>query len=55
MFVDVTIPQYNLDVTQLEAALSPKTRAIMAAHTLGNPFDDLTAVKAFCEAQPLAY
>ena len=52
VFVDVTIPQYNLDVSQLEAALSPKTRAVMAAHTLGNPFD-LSAVKAFCERHHL--
>ena len=48
VFVDVTIPQYNIDVTQLEAALSEKTKAVMIAHTLGNPFD-LRAVKAFCE------
>lgn len=47
VFVDVTIPQYNIDVTQLEAALSPKTKAVMIAHTLGNPFD-LRAVKEFC-------
>lgn len=47
VFVDVTIPQYNLDVTQLEKALSTKTKAVMAAHTLGNPFD-LKAVKDFC-------
>ena len=47
VFVDVTIPQYNIDVTQLEAAVSPKTKAVMLAHTLGNPFD-LTEVKAFC-------
>ena len=52
VFVDVTIPQYNIDVTQLEAALSPKTKAVMIAHTLGNPFD-LKAVKAFCEKQNL--
>ena len=39
VFVDVTIPQYNIDVTQLEAALSDKTKAVMIAHTLGNPFD----------------
>ena len=52
VFVDVTIPQYNLDVNQLEAALSPKTRAVMAAHTLGNPFD-LGVVKAFCEKHNL--
>ena len=48
VFVDVTIPQYNIDVTMLEAALSEKTKAVMIAHTLGNPFD-LGAVKAFCE------
>ncbi len=47
VFVDVTIPQYNIDVTQLEAALSPKTKAVMIAHTLGNPFN-LKAVKDFC-------
>ncbi|MBM6900936.1 aminotransferase class V-fold PLP-dependent enzyme, partial [Gemmiger formicilis] len=39
VFVDVTVPQYNIDVTKLEAALSPKTKAVMIAHTLGNPFD----------------
>ena len=39
VFVDVTIPQYNVDVSQLEAALSDKTKAVMLAHTLGNPFD----------------
>jgi CDP-6-deoxy-D-xylo-4-hexulose-3-dehydrase len=48
VFVDVTIPQYNIDVAQLEAAISTKTKAVMIAHTLGNPFD-LNAVKAFCE------
>lgn len=47
VFVDVTIPQYNIDVTMLEAALSKRTKAVMIAHTLGNPFD-LGAVKAFC-------
>ncbi len=47
VFVDVTIPQYNIDVTKLEAALSDKTKAVMLAHTLGNPFD-LAAVKSFC-------
>lgn len=44
VFVDVTIPQYNIDVTKLEEAYSEKTKAVMIAHTLGNPFD-LTAVK----------
>lgn len=52
VFVDVTIPQYNLDVHQLEAALSDKTKAVMAAHTLGNPFD-LQSVKNFCEKHNL--
>ena len=52
VFVDVTIPQYNIDVTKLEAALSDKTRAVMIAHTLGNPFD-LAAVKAFCDKHGL--
>ena len=52
VFVDVTIPQYNIDVTQLESALSPKTKAVMIAHTLGNPFD-IKAVKAFCDKHNL--
>ena len=52
VFVDVTVPQYNIDVTQLEAALSEKTKAVMIAHTLGNPFD-LKAVKAFCDKHNL--
>ena len=52
VFVDVTIPQYNIDVTKLEAAYSEKTKAIMIAHTLGNPFD-LKAVKNFCDKHNL--
>ena len=48
VFVDVTIPQYNIDVSQLENARSEKTKAVMIAHTLGNPFD-LAAVKSFCD------
>ena len=52
VFVDVTIPQYNVDVSLLEAALSDKTRAVMVAHTLGNPFD-LAAVKRFCDKHNL--
>ena len=52
VFVDITIPQYNIDVTMLEAALSEKTKAVMIAHTLGNPFD-LAAVKKFCDAHDL--
>ncbi len=52
VFVDVTIPQYNIDVSLLEQALSEKTKAVMIAHTLGNPFD-LRAVKAFCDSHNL--
>ncbi len=52
VFLDVTIPQYNIDVSQLENALSSKTKAVMIAHTLGNPFD-LGAVKAFCDKHNL--
>ena len=52
VFVDVTIPQYNIDVTMLEKALSEKTKAVMIAHTLGNPFD-LGAVKEFCDKHNL--
>lgn len=47
VFVDVTIPQYNIDVSKLEKALSPKTKAVMIAHTLGNPFD-IKIVREFC-------
>lgn len=52
VFVDVTIPQYNIDVTMLEKALSDRTKAVMLAHTLGNPFD-LSAVKSFCDRHGL--
>lgn len=52
VFVDVTIPQYNIDVTKLEEALSEKTKVVMIAHTLGNPFD-LKAVKDFCDRHNL--
>ena len=52
VFVDISLPTYNIDVTRLEAALSPRTRAVMLAHTLGNPFD-LAAVKSFCDRQGL--
>lgn len=48
VFVDVTIPTYNIDCSQLENALSDKTKAVMVAHTLGNPFD-LKYVKDFCD------
>lgn len=52
VFVDVTVPQYNIDVTILEEALSEKTKAVMIAHTLGNPFD-LREVKNFCDKHSL--
>lgn len=52
VFVDVTIPQYNIDVHRLEGALSEKTKAVMLAHTLGNPFD-LKSVKEFCDRHGL--
>lgn len=48
VFVDVTVPQYNVDVSQLEGARSSRTKAVVLAHTLGNPFD-LRAVKDFCD------
>ena len=52
VFVDVTIPQYNIDCRMLEQALSPKTKAVMIAHTLGNPFD-LKQVRDFCDKHHL--
>lgn len=52
VFADVTVPQYNIDASMLENALSGKTKAVMLAHTLGNPFD-IGAVKAFCERYDL--
>ncbi|MBQ9580471.1 MAG: lipopolysaccharide biosynthesis protein RfbH [Lachnospiraceae bacterium] len=52
VFVDVTIPQYNIDVSYLEKALSPKTKAVIIAHTLGNPFN-IAAVSAFCKEHNL--
>ena len=52
VFVDVTVPQYNIDVKRLELALSSKTKAVMIAHTLGNPFD-LKTVKEFCDKHNL--
>lgn len=52
VFVDITVPQYNIDVARLEEALSDKTKAVMIAHTLGNPFD-LRAVKEFCDKHNL--
>ena len=52
VFVDMAIPEYNIDVTQLEAALSPKTKAIMLAHSLGNPFN-LQVIVDFCRKHQL--
>lgn len=52
VFVDVTLPGYNIDCSQLEAALSVKTKAVMIAHTLGNPFD-LRRIKTFCDKHGL--
>jgi CDP-6-deoxy-D-xylo-4-hexulose-3-dehydrase len=52
VFVDVRPETYDIDPAQLPAALSPRTRAVMVAHTLGNPFD-VTAVKSFADAHDL--
>lgn len=50
--MDITIPEYDIDVTRLEEAFSDKTKAVMIAHSLGNPFN-LEAVKAFCDKHGL--
>lgn len=52
VFADVGIPSYNIDAEQLEELLSPKTKAVMLAHTLGNTFD-IAAVSAFCKKHTL--
>ncbi len=52
VFLDITLPTYNIDVSRLEEALSSRTRAVMVAHTLGNPFD-LQAVTSFCKTHDL--
>lgn len=52
VFLDMTVPQYNIDVSQLEQSLSDKTKAVMIAHTLGNPFD-LKSVREFCDKHGL--
>lgn len=52
VFVDINIPTYNININALENALSDKTKAVMIAHTLGNPFD-LESVKAFCDKNNL--
>ncbi len=66
VFLDITVPTYNVDVSQLEAAYSDRTRAVMLAHTLGNPFDldsvtefvrrhDLWLVEDCCDAVGATY
>lgn len=52
VFLDITIPSYNIDVSMLEDAVSEKTKAVMLAHTLGNPFDVKT-IRSFCDAHGL--
>lgn len=52
VFVDMTVPQYNIDVTKLEEALTEKTKCVMIAHTLGNPFD-IKSVREFCDKHNL--
>ena len=52
VFVDIDIPTYNIDASQIEAAITPKTKAIMLAHTLGNPYN-LGVIKALCEKYQL--
>lgn len=52
VFIDVTLPKYNIDTSRLEEALSEKTKAVMLAHTLGNPFN-IKIVKSFCDKHNL--
>jgi CDP-4-dehydro-6-deoxyglucose reductase, E1 len=52
VFVDIELPSYNMDCSRLDEAISPKTKAVMAAHTMGNPFD-LKTVRDFCEKHRL--
>ena len=52
VFLDVEIPTYNIDVSKLEHAISPKTKAVFIAHTLGNPFN-LAAIRQFCDQHNL--
>ncbi len=52
VFLDITVPTYNIDVSRLEEAWSERTKAVMIAHTLGNPFN-VAAVKAFCKKHNL--
>ena len=52
VFIDMTLPQYNADVSQLEAALTDRTKVVMLAHTLGNPFD-IEKIRKFCDENEL--
>ena len=52
VFVDITIPEYDIDTNRLEDALSQKTKAVVIAHSLGNPFN-IKAVKSFCDRHGL--
>jgi CDP-6-deoxy-D-xylo-4-hexulose-3-dehydrase len=52
VFVDVELGTYNIDASKIEAAISPKTKAIMLAHTLGNPYN-LSAIKEICQKHNL--
>jgi CDP-6-deoxy-D-xylo-4-hexulose-3-dehydrase len=52
VFVDITLPSYNIDIKMLDEALSPNTRAVFLAHTLGNPFD-IASIKRFCDKNKL--
>ncbi|MDR1196016.1 MAG: lipopolysaccharide biosynthesis protein RfbH [Endomicrobium sp.] len=52
VFVDISVPEYNIDVNMLQKALTKKTKAVMIAHTLGNPFN-LNKVKSFCKKNNL--
>lgn len=52
VFLDVTVPEYNIDISRLEEALTDKTKAVMLAHTLGNPFN-LQYIRDFCDSHGL--
>lgn len=52
VFLDVTVPEYNIDISRLEEALTDKTKAVMLAHTLGNPFN-LQYIRDFCDLHGL--
>ncbi len=54
VFVDVRLDDYNVDPDALEAAVGPRTRAVMLAHTLGKPFDLDTVMELVASARPVA-